>query len=140
MLDDSGADLFGDAGKEKRTFVDSLVASVDDEADKYVEDDVAVIGQVAEWGCGACCHCQRHCCRWSVALDDIDASDSTGTNGIAIDATVIVDVDVDVVGVVVIVIVIVAADVLGEQLLVVPSCPSLFATVPLFCLVCKRFK
>lgn len=60
LLDDSGADLFGDAGKEKRTLVDSLLASEDGVADKYVEDDVAVIGQVVV---AACCHCQRRCCR-----------------------------------------------------------------------------
>lgn len=59
-------------------------------------------------------------------------------NGIAIDVTVIVDVDVGVVGVVVIVIVIVAVEVLWEQLLVVPSCPSPFPTAPLLCLVCKH--
>ena len=64
LLDDSGADLFGDAGKEKRTLVDSLLASEDGVADKYVEDDVAVMGQVVvAQGCGACCHCQRRCCR-----------------------------------------------------------------------------
>lgn len=139
-MDDSEADFFGDAGKEKRTLVDNLLASVDEEAVVRcdVVDDVA--GVVVVRGCWACCHCHRHCC--SVAVDDIDASDSAGTNGAAIDVTVIVDVDVDdgVVGVVVIVIVIVAVDVLGEQLLVVvPSCPSLFPTVPLLCLVCEQF-
>lgn len=76
-----------------------------------------------------------HCCSLCCSVDDIDASDSAGTNAVAIDVTVIVDVDVGVVGVVVIVIVIVAVDVLGEQLLVVPSCPSPFPTVPLLCLV-----
>lgn len=128
-MDDSEADFFGDAGKEKRTLVDNLLASVDEEA---VVDDVA--GVVAAWGCWACCRCLC-----SVAVDDIDASDSAGTSGAAIDVTVIVDVDVGVVGVVVIVIVIVAVDVLGEQLLVVSSCPSLFPTVPLLCLVCEQF-
>lgn len=37
-MDDSEADFFGDAGKEKRTLVDNLLASVDEEA---VVDDVA---------------------------------------------------------------------------------------------------
>lgn len=124
-MDDSEADFFGDAGKEKRTLVDNLPASVDEEAVMCdVVDDVA--GVVAgAW----------HCCSLCCSVDDIDASDSAGTNAAAIDVTVIVDVDVGVVGVVVIVIVIVAVDVLGEQLLVVPSCPSPFPTVPLLCLV-----
>ena len=128
-MDDSEADFFGDAGKEKRTLVDNLPASVDEEAVMCdVVDDVA--GVVAgAW----------HCCSLCCSVDDIDASDSAGTNAVAIDVTVIVDVDVGVVGVVVIVIVIVAVDVLGEQLLVVPSCPSPFPTVPLLCLVCEQF-
>lgn len=117
-MDDSEADFFGDAGKEKRTLVGNLSASVDEEAVRYVVD--------VAWGCSLC----------SVAVDGIDASDSAAT----IDVTVIVDVDVGVVGVVVIVIVIVVAvDVLGEQPLAAPSCPSLFPTVPLLCLVCKQF-
>lgn len=71
-------------------------------------------------------------------MDDTDASDSTGTNGNAID--VAVTLDVVVVGVLVIVIVIVVAvDVRGEQLLV-PSCSSLFPTVPLLCLVCEQYE
>lgn len=140
LPDDSGAGFFGEAGNEKRTLVESLPASAEDEADKYVDEDVAVIGQVVACDCAACCHCQRHCCSWSVAPHDIDGSDSAATNGSAIDATVIVDVDVGVVGVVVMVIVIVADDVLGEQLLAVPSCPSLLPTVPLLCLVCKHFQ
>lgn len=71
-------------------------------------------------------------------MDDIDASDSTGTNGNAIETTVVVDVGV--VGAVVVFIVIVdVVDVLEEQPLV-PSRSSLFPTVPLPCLVCEQFK
>lgn len=125
-MDDSEADFFGDAGKEKRTLVGNLSASVDEEAVRYVASVAYVAG---------CC-CRHRCSLCSVAVDDIDASDSAAT----IDVTVIVDVDVGVVGVVVIVIVIVVAvDVLGEQPLAAPSCPSLFPTVPLLCLVCKQF-
>lgn len=54
LLDETGTDLFGDAGREKRTLVEILLASADaDDEDDENEENVAVVVEVVAcgWGC-----------------------------------------------------------------------------------------
>ena len=47
LVDETGVDLFGVAGREKSTFVDNLLVSVDDEAGKNLEQVAAIAEVVA---------------------------------------------------------------------------------------------